>query len=207
MGAASQGSFASWIQWIHAQPGLRAIILAMMRRSALFPYRMLFLLLGCGLAMAQCSRPPSEAERKRHRDAQVDEFIHPLTIEEVWTGVRQVLERHGYEMPQLPPGGDFAASTDWYQDPQGSGRARYHGQLLHTGLGHCKLTMTREHEGPTDAGQVRTTNVRAYDIEWEVIQHLESELAAQIETEALRRAQAANQRGCSRGSSSPSSAR
>jgi hypothetical protein len=168
---------------------------------------MLFLLLGCGLAMAQCSRAPSDAERKRHRDAQVEAFTHPLTIEEVWNGLRQVLERHGYEMPPLPPGGDFVGSTEWYPDPQGAGRTRYHGQLLHTGMGHCKLTVTREHEGPSDAGGGRTTNVRAYDIEWEVIQHLEPELAPQVETEALRRAQAATQRGCSREGSRTSSAR
>ena len=168
---------------------------------------MLFLLLGCGLAMAQCSRAPSDAERKRHLDAQVEAFVHPLTIEEVWTGLRQVLERHGYQMPPLPPGGDFAGSTDWYQDPKGAGRTRYHGQLLHTGLGHCKLTVTREHEGPGESGQLRTTNDRAYDIEWEAIQRLEPDIAPQIETEALRRAQAATPRGCSRGSGSASSAK
>jgi hypothetical protein len=161
---------------------------------------MLFLLLGCGLALAHCSRAPSEAERKRYRDALVDTYIHPLTIEEVWTGVRQVLERHGYQMPGLPPGGDFVGSTDWYQDPKG-GRTRYHGQLIHTGLGHCKLTLTREHEEPGAGGQVRNTNERAYDTEWEIIQHLEPDAAPQIETEALRRAQAAHQRGCSRGGS------
>jgi hypothetical protein len=162
---------------------------------------MLFLLLGCGLAMAHCSSRPSDAERKRHRDAQVDQFIHPMTIEEVWTGLRQVLERHGYDMPPLPPGGDFVGSTPWHPEPGGSGQSRYHAQLLHTGLGHCKLTVTREREGPNDAGRAGATNARAYDVEWEVIQRLEPELAAPIETEALRRAQAATQRGCSRGSS------
>jgi uncharacterized lipoprotein len=105
---------------------------------------------------------------------------------EVWPVARQLLFEKGYEVKNTGEGGTLTAESEWKYD--GKNRSRYLVQVNTVDPSHCKVVFTKM-EG--ERKSTTTDSSRDVGTEWELIQRVEPERAAEIKAEAEKRAEAA----------------
>jgi hypothetical protein len=143
----------------------------------------LFLLVG---AATGCATFRASSARHQYIESQSKDFVYAKPAGEVWPAARQILFEKGYEVKNTGEGGTLTAESEWKYD--GKNRSRYLAQVNKVDDGHCKVVFTKM-EG--DRKSQSTDSTRDVGTEWELIQKVEPERAAEIKAEAEKRAEAA----------------
>jgi hypothetical protein len=143
----------------------------------------LFLLIG---ATAGCATFRGASARHQHIEGQTKDFVFAKPAGEVWPAARALLFEKGYVVKNTGEAGALAAESEWKYD--GTRRSRYLVQVNPVDEGHCKVVFTK-----MEGEKKSTTNDSSRDLgtEWELIQKVEPERAAEIKAEADKRGEAA----------------
>jgi hypothetical protein len=143
----------------------------------------LFILIG---ATAGCATFRGASARHQYIESQSRDYVYAKPAGEVWPAARAMLFEKGYEVKNTGEGGTLTAESEWKYD--GKNRSRYLIQVNPVDEGHCKVVFTKL-EG--DRKSTSTDSTRDIGTEWELIQRVEPERAAEIKAEAEKRADAA----------------
>jgi hypothetical protein len=147
------------------------------------PFVGLFLLIN---ATAGCATFRGISAKHQYIESQAKEFVFAKSASEVWPAARQLLFEKGYTVKNTGESGALTAESEWkYEDKR---RSRYLVQVNPVDEGHCKVVFTKM-EGEMNSKTNDST--RDVGLEWELIQKVEPERAAEIKTEADKRAEAA----------------
>jgi uncharacterized lipoprotein len=137
-------------------------------------------------AAAGCATLRGASARHQYIESQAKEFVFAKPAAAVWPAARQLLFEKGYEVKNTGEGGTLTAESEWKYD--GKNRSRYLIQVNPVDDGHCKVEFTKL-EG--DRKSSTTDSARDVGMEWELIQKVDSQRAAEIKAEAEKRAEAA----------------
>ena len=143
----------------------------------------LFVLVG---SISGCATFRAASARHQYIESQSKDFVYAKPAGEVWPAARQILFEKGYEVKNTGEGGTLTAESEWKYD--GKNRSRYLVQVNKVDDGHCKVVFTKM-EG--DRKSTSTDSTRDVGTEWDLIQKIEPERAAEIKAEADKRADAA----------------
>jgi hypothetical protein len=137
-------------------------------------------------ATAGCATLRGASARHQYIESQAKEFVFAKPAAQVWPAARQLLFEKGYEVKNTGEGGTLTAESEWKYE--GKNRSRYLVQVNPVDDGHCKVEFTKM-EGERKSAS--TDSSRDVGTEWDLIQKVEPERAAEIKTEAEKRAEAA----------------
>ncbi len=132
-----------------------------------------------------CATFRGVSARHQYIEGQTKDFVYAKAPSDVWPSARQLLFEKGYEVKNTGEGGTLTAESEWKYD--GKRRSRYLIQVTKVDDGHCKVMFTKM-ETEKD---MSPTSERDTGSEWELIQKVEPERAAEIKAEAEKRADAA----------------
>jgi len=120
----------------------------------------------------------SEARTSFIEDA-TRQHVYEQPISQVWTGIRQLLFERGFEARDSDVAGSFAVETAPKIGYDGKTQCDY--LLLGTKISEasCKVEFTKRETGPTG-----TTSHRDLDLEWDLLQRVDPQSAARIQSEA-----------------------
>ena len=151
-------------------------------RSTL-PFVGLFLLIN---ATVGCATFRGASARHEYIESQSKAFVFAKPAGEVWPAARQLLFEKGYEVKNTGEGGSLTAESEWKYD--GKNRSRYLVQVNKVDESHCKVVFTKM---GGERKSTATDSTRDVGTEWDLIQKVEPERAAEIKAEAEKRAEAA----------------
>lgn len=152
-----------------------------------------FLLAVLAVAATGCEALRVSEAKTRFIEDETRHHVYNQPISQVWTGVRQLLFERGFEARDSDVAGSFAIETapifSYGGNPVGfeqvvNGRTvttKCDYLLLGTKIteASCKVEFTKRETGPTG-----TTSGRDLDLEWTLLQRIDPEEAARIETGA-----------------------
>jgi len=138
-----------------------------------------FLLTALVAAAAGCAALRAGAAKSSYIEDQTRHHVYDQPIAQIWTGVRQLLFERGFEATDSDVAGSFATETAPHVSYDGKTREDY--LLLGTKISEasCRVEFTKRETGPTG-----TTSQRDLDLEWLLLQRVDPESAARIESEA-----------------------
>jgi hypothetical protein len=132
-----------------------------------------------------CATLRGASARHQYIEGQAKEYVYAKSAGDVWPAARQLLFEKGYEVKNTGEGGTLTAESEWKYE--GKKRTRYLVQVTKVDDGHCKVMFTKM-ETEKD---MSPTSERDVGSEWDLIQKIEPERAAEIKAEADKRAEAA----------------
>lgn len=138
-----------------------------------------FLLLTALVVATGCAALRAGAAKSSYIEDQTRHHVYGQPIAQVWPGVRQLLFERGYEARDNDVAGSFAVETAPSFSPDGKTRLDY--LVLGTKISEasCRVEFTKREAGPTS-----TTSHRDLDLEWLLLQRIDPQSAARIESEA-----------------------
>jgi len=108
-------------------------------------------------------------------------FVHHQPVERIWPELRQMLFEEGYQTRDSD--GTWTLETEWLPDSHGRARVLATGTPL--GPDRTQIEITRMTQQLNS--DIATTD-RAYDLEWELVQRVDPQAAAEISADAEKHA-------------------
>ena len=143
------------------------------------------LLLGLGaLTMLGCGALRAASARQAHINEQMQNYTYEKPLTDIWPEARAMLFETGYQVRDTGEGSK-TLETEWSRS-EGGTLVRYLIQGIETD-GKAQVRFNRQaktKDGSAGGG-------RDYDMEWKLVQRVEPERAAKIQTEAQAAGEAA----------------
>lgn len=133
---------------------------------------------------AGCAFMRASSARQRYVRDQTSQWVYRQPIQQVWPGVRKVLFERGLQVKDSDSGGAYAVETEPANDGKTVVRFLVQGTKLDDGA--CRLEVTKMTMGKDGAQSERDT-----DFEWQLLQRLDPQGAAQINAAAEQEAERA----------------
>jgi len=139
----------------------------------------LSLLTALVIAGGSCEALRAGAAKSSYIDDQTRQHVYAQSIAQIWPGVRQLLFERGFEVRDSDVAGSFAIETAPSLGYDGKTRVDY--LILGTKISEasCRVEFTKRETGPTG---IRSQ--RDLDLEWVLLQRVDPQSAARIESEA-----------------------
>ena len=141
----------------------------------------MFLTLGL---MMGCATLRGMGAKHEHIEAQTKNYVYNQSAAAVWPAARQILFEKGFEVKNTGEAGMLTAESEW--KVEGKKKTRYLVQATPVSEAQCKIVFTK-----MESSKDGNDSERDLALEWELIQKVEPDRAAQIKTEAEQKGEAA----------------
>jgi pyruvate/2-oxoglutarate dehydrogenase complex dihydrolipoamide acyltransferase (E2) component len=136
-----------------------------------------------GLTMG-CATLRGMGAKHEHIEKQTKDYVYNQPATAVWPAARQLLFEKGFEVKNTGEAGMLTAESEWKYE--GKKRTRYLAQATPVGDTQCRIVFTK-----MESDKDGSDTTRDLALEWELIQKVEPDRAAQIKTEAEQKGEAA----------------
>ncbi len=141
----------------------------------------MFLMLGL---MVGCATLRGMGAKHEHIETQTKNYVYNQSAQSVWPAARQLLFEKGFEVKNTGEAGMLTAESEWkYENKK---RTRYLAQATPVSDSQCKIVFTK-----MESDKDGSDTTRDLALEWELIQRVEPDRAAQIKAEAEQKGEAA----------------
>jgi hypothetical protein len=140
-------------------------------------FSMLGLMMGCATLRGM-------GAKHEHIETQTKNYVYNQSAQSVWPAARQLLFEKGFEVKNTGEAGMLTAESEWkYENKK---RTRYLAQATPVSDAQCKIVFTK-----MESDKNGSDTTRDLALEWELIQRVEPDRAAQIKAEAEQKGEAA----------------
>lgn len=156
-----------------------------------YPHRNRFIMkklivLGLVIATSGCAAMRASAARQKHIEDTVTAYTYQQSCGEVWSTARTMLFGQDYQVKSADAAAGLTLETEW-KSLSGGTSARYMFQGKQPTDDSCKVVATKATKD--QAG--KTSTVRDWNIEWDLLQQVDTVAAANIKTDAEKAGEAA----------------